>query len=68
MLSEHTDFRNIRANDIMNILPKSIQHNQLAVKALSTMQEFSITQLIVLDNDKYVGIIHLHDLIKEGLV
>ncbi len=68
MLSTHTDLTNIKASDIMNITPKSIQQNELAVKALSTIREFSITQLVVLDNTQYVGIIHLHDLIKEGLV
>lgn len=69
MLAVHADLKRIKASDIMNTKPKSIQENELAVKALSTMRQYNITQLVVMNNkNQYVGIIHLHDLIKEGLV
>lgn len=58
----------LKAADIMTSSPKTIDRNALAVHALELMREKSITQLIVVDNHEYVGVIHLHDLIREGLV
>lgn len=68
MLEKHTSIEGLCATDIMGKHPKTIQQETLAVKALQTMRENSITQLIVLNQNKYVGIIHLHDLLREGLV
>ena len=62
------DFSTLQAKDIMTANPKTIEQNCLAVKALEIMREGSITQLIVAENGQYLGIIHLHDLIREGLV
>lgn len=56
------------AKDIMGKNPKTINADQLALKALELMRAHSITQLIVLENEKYVGVLHLHDLVREGLV
>jgi arabinose-5-phosphate isomerase len=53
---------------MMSRHPKTIEADILAVEALQIMRELSISQLIVLDNQKYVGMVHLHDLLKEGLV
>ena len=58
----------LAAQDIMSQSPKTIQAGALAVKALELMRAHSITQLIVLKNEKYVGVVHLHDLVREGLV
>lgn len=58
----------LRASDVMNTSPKTIDKNELAVRALEVMRTNSITQLIVVAEDKYAGIVHLHDLIREGLV
>lgn len=58
----------VKAKDIMTMHPKSIDKNQLAVEALHLMREKNITQLIVTENKKYVGIIHLHDLVREGII
>ncbi len=58
----------LTAKDIMSADPKTIPADALAVKALELMRENSITQLIVLENGQYVGVVHLHDLIREGLV
>ena len=58
----------LTAKDIMSADPKTIPADALAVKALELMRENSITQLIVLENGAYVGVVHLHDLVREGLV
>ena len=57
-----------RAKDIMTVHPKTIDSQSLAVHALEMMRNYNITQLIVTENEKYFGIIHLHDLIKEGII
>lgn len=60
---------NILAKDIMTKQPKCISYDAFAVKALEIMRENQITSLLVVDNDKkYLGVIHLHDLIKEGII
>lgn len=68
MLTEEKEVNHLIASDIMTANPKTIDSNALAVNALELMREKSITQLIVVDNSTYVGVIHLHDLIREGLV
>jgi arabinose-5-phosphate isomerase len=52
----------------MNSQPKSIEETELAVNALEKMRSNNISQLIVLKEGKYAGIIHLHDLIREGII
>ena len=53
----------------MSSNPKTISKEELAVKAFATMEEKKITQLIVTDeNNKYCGIIHIHDILREGVV
>jgi arabinose-5-phosphate isomerase len=68
MLAKYSDFTAMPASEIMNTQPKTIQQDALAVHALAIMRDFSITQLVVMEKETYVGIIHLHDLINEGLV
>ncbi len=68
LLQRDIDLKTIKAADMMSKNPKTIEADVLAVEALQIMRELSITQLIVLDNTQYVGMIHLHDLLKEGLV
>jgi arabinose-5-phosphate isomerase len=68
MLNENEIIQNIIAEDIMSKMPKTIEANKLAVEALNTMENNKITQLIVVDNNVYVGVIHLHDILKEGIV
>ncbi|MFM7399355.1 MAG: CBS domain-containing protein [Bacteroidota bacterium] len=48
--------------------PKFIGPDEMAVDAFALMRNHSITQLVVLDNGKYLGIVHIHDLIREGFV
>ncbi|WP_093668134.1 SIS domain-containing protein [Tenacibaculum sp. MAR_2009_124] len=68
MLSKTTKIDELTANDIMSKNPKSIHVDAMAVDALDTLENNSITQILVTDNtDEYVGVVHLHDLIKEGI-
>jgi arabinose-5-phosphate isomerase len=68
MLEKGDDTRAATADMIMSPNPKTIDANSLAVNALDMMRKNNITQLLVQDNGKYAGVIHLHDLIKEGLI
>jgi arabinose-5-phosphate isomerase len=69
MLERSLPFTPLSAQDIMSTQPKTIHQNEMAVKALQMMRQSSITQLIVVgDEQEYLGFIHLHDLIREGLV
>ena len=67
MLNQHKDFSNLRAEEIMTTSPKTIPPNALGTYALNYMRNNSITQLIVAENQKVLGFIHLHDLLREGL-
>jgi arabinose-5-phosphate isomerase len=68
MLSKTETITGIKAWDIMTVNPKMIQSDDMVVKALNIMEDFSITQLIVSDDSIYKGVIHLHDILKEGIV
>ncbi|MNF09081.1 Arabinose 5-phosphate isomerase KdsD [compost metagenome] len=48
--------------------PKVVSSETMAVDALNILEDFSITQLIVADNGEYKGVLHLHDILKEGIV
>ena len=68
MLGGGKDFADLKAKDIMNISPKTIAVDSLAFDALEVIEQNNISQLVVLDGSKYVGIVHLHEIIKEGVV
>ncbi|MNR60918.1 D-arabinose 5-phosphate isomerase [compost metagenome] len=68
MLENNNTIENLKAEDIMGKTPKSIQHDALAVDALEIIKQNNITQLLVLEQNTYFGIIHLHDLFNEGIV
>ena len=69
MLEQHEDPRQLRASDILSPSPKIISEESLAVDALESMRAYDITQLVVVNEaDAYVGLIHLHDLLREGLM
>jgi arabinose-5-phosphate isomerase len=59
---------NITAKDIMSANPKSIESDQHVSKALSILEDNAITQLLVTENNIYKGVIHLHDILKEGIL
>jgi arabinose-5-phosphate isomerase len=58
----------VRARDIMTSNPKTIEPDTLAVGALELLRKYGISQLAVTEGGLYRGIIHLHDLIREGLI
>ena len=68
MLEKNLPLDSAIASDIMSRNPKSIEADQLAVDALDLMRKKDITQLIVKKGDDYLGILHLHDLVREGLI
>jgi arabinose-5-phosphate isomerase len=69
MLAQYAhDLGEVTAAAIMNPSPKSVDGDDYAVKALNIMQENNITQLVVLKDGKIAGFVHLHDLLKEGIV
>jgi len=68
MLSRSTKIDNFTAKDIMGINPKTILDNAMAVEALERLENNNITQILVTDTaNNYIGVVHLHDLIKEGI-
>jgi arabinose-5-phosphate isomerase len=68
MLHQRSDYNNLTAKDVLSTNPKVIEESAYAVKALTLMEDNNITQLIVVKNGELAGFIHLHDLLKEGLV
>ena len=68
MLKNNQKFENLIAKDIMSENPKTINSNAMAIDALDVMETHNITQILVVDDQKYVGVVHLHDLLKEGII
>jgi len=68
MLEKNNVSENIQAQNIMSHHPKTISPDELAVNALDTMRRHEISQIVVVENGKYLGMIHLHDLLKEGFI
>ncbi len=68
MLEKSDTIQQIQARDIMSQQPKTIGPSELAVNALDLMRKNEIMQLVVAENGTYLGILHLHDLVKEGLI
>ena len=68
MLEKKRKFEYLQAKDIMCVQPKTIQRDALAYDALQIMEKYNISQLLVMDKQQYKGIIHIHEIIKEGVV
>jgi arabinose-5-phosphate isomerase len=68
LLIRDVDLKTVKAEDIMSHNPKTIEPDVLAVEALALMREKSITQLVVTEGGAYLGMVHLHDLLREGLI
>lgn len=68
MLYKSSDLNGITAKDIMSANPKTIQANAMAVDAMEVMEQHGISQLLVEQNGIYEGVVHLHDLVKEGII
>lgn len=68
MLEKSSGISSLRAGDIMTRNPKTIEFDSLAIDAFDKMKQNNITQLLIIKNGRYAGIIHLHDILKEGVV
>jgi len=67
MIQNHPNYQELKALDVMTKNPRTVDADEMVVNALTIMRENNITQLPVMDGNKYVGIIHLHDILKEGI-
>tara|TARA_R110002049_G_scaffold245100_1_gene418951 strand:- start:19170 stop:20135 length:966 start_codon:yes stop_codon:yes gene_type:complete len=68
MLNKYDDIRTLTARDIMTSNPKTVAIEELAVSALELMQDSGISQLLAVDGTTYKGVVHLHNLINEGIL
>ncbi len=68
MIEKDISFEKLTAREVMSANPKTIHSDSLAVNALEMMKQYNISQLMVIKNNTYEGIIHLHDLIREGII
>ncbi|MEI8097569.1 MAG: KpsF/GutQ family sugar-phosphate isomerase [Sediminibacterium sp.] len=68
MLEKSSSLDQITANDILTLNPKTIGADNLAVEALEILRNNDISALLVADNNEYLGVLHLHDLVREGIV
>jgi len=68
MLSDNDYIGDLKAKNIMSSKPKRIENDAMAVEALEMMENHGISQLLVEEAGKYAGIVHLHDLVKEGIL
>ncbi|MDI1324686.1 MAG: KpsF/GutQ family sugar-phosphate isomerase [Algoriphagus sp.] len=68
MLQKTLDIQSLRASDIMTIHPKTISSDEFAIRALNLMRNHNITQLVAMNGDKIAGFVHIHELMKEGIV
>lgn len=68
MLTKSDAFTHLTAKDIMSLNPKRIDEDAMAVDAMELMEANEISQLLVENNGKYAGVVHIHDLIKEGII
>jgi len=68
MLEKNEDVSHLTAKEIMTSNPKTTSSDVLAINAFQLMEKYNITQLAVVDEGKYIGMVHLHDILKEGIV
>lgn len=68
MLSREDNFQNLTAADIYTKAPKTLEDGAMAIEAASRMKELNISQLLITKGNEYLGVVHFHDLLKEGLI
>ncbi|WP_289023255.1 KpsF/GutQ family sugar-phosphate isomerase [uncultured Salegentibacter sp.] len=68
MLKNNTNFKDLKAIDIMSPKPKTIEQDSLAVDALELLEANKISQLLAVENNTYAGVVHIHNLIREGIL
>jgi arabinose-5-phosphate isomerase len=68
MLEKRKDFIHLKAKDIMSKNPVTVDYDELAINAFNLMESRSITQLVVLQNNEYKGMVHIHSILREGII
>lgn len=68
MLKQHDELKHLKAKDIMTKKPKTVDNDAMAVDAMEIIETHKITQIIAVENNIYKGVVHLHNLIKEGIL
>ncbi|MBQ4205821.1 MAG: KpsF/GutQ family sugar-phosphate isomerase, partial [Bacteroidales bacterium] len=68
MLMRHPNIEAVKVRDIMTKNPRTVEKNSLVADALNIMQHKEISVLPVMDGDRYIGMVHIHDIIKEGII
>ncbi|NCA75480.1 MAG: KpsF/GutQ family sugar-phosphate isomerase [Alphaproteobacteria bacterium] len=68
MLERNPDYSDLTAGEIMSKNPRTVSPEMLVVNALNLMRKNNITQLLVVENEEYKGVIHLHDILREGII
>ncbi|MBK9150236.1 MAG: KpsF/GutQ family sugar-phosphate isomerase [Saprospiraceae bacterium] len=68
MMEKYDNLQDKKAADLMTSDPKTVTGDTMAIEALNIMRQYSISQLIVKDENRYMGVIHIHDLLREGIV
>ncbi|MCK9628108.1 MAG: KpsF/GutQ family sugar-phosphate isomerase [Bacteroidales bacterium] len=68
MVEKGLSIHSLRARDIMSSNPKRVESDELAVNAFNMMEQNKITSLVVLEKGKYIGLVHIHDILREGIV
>lgn len=68
MLAKVDSFKGLTARDIMTENPKTISNNAMAVEAMEIMDSYGITQILAEENGRYSGVVHIHNLTKEGII
>lgn len=68
MLSRKVDLQTLKAEDIYTKNPKTLEDGSMAIEAAARMKELNISQLLITKGDQYVGVVHFHDLLREGLI
>lgn len=68
MLEKYDSLAGLRASDIMSKAPKTIDADELAAVALEKMRQYNINQLVAVRDEKYIGILHLQDMVREGII
>ncbi len=68
LMEKKNDFSLVKAGELMNKNPKTIQAGELAVNALELIRANNISQIVVMKKNSYIGMLHIHDLLREGLL
>ncbi len=68
MVERGAELKSLTAKDIMSINPKTVENTELAINAFSIMEKNKITSVIVVEDGKFIGMIHIHDILREGIV